>query len=273
MVPNPSPRWLSLYLSGTPKMTHNLLVRELVPTLHEAAFLPWISNWFFVRYWDELPQLRFRVLVSKLKEAELKGSLENRLAHYLKDHQLWGMEWKSYVPDLERYSVTNMDAVEELFRWQSEHALQLFQEKRGEEKRLSRILQLLPQLLQSTYPSLHQQKIFIKTQRDYFQGRIQFSTHSKKAISKAYRKLAPQLDIEELLATTSATLTPPIENMAVLFPEIQGKTESERSRILRDIFHMGINKCFLTDHDQWEFLIYEFLDRAYASHIARSKEQ
>lgn len=267
---NNAPLWLSLEIWGTPQMTHDIGMWDLLPIVRIDAFRPWIASWFFVRYWDGLPQMRFRILVHSLKQQVIKEHIISHMQPYLEARKLWKIQWKPYVPELERYRVLNMETVLQLFHLQSLHAHGLFGERLSEEERLLRLANLWPLLLAAVYPDCAKQHRFIKEQQKFFKERLEFSDRSRKAISKAYRELVPKIILpQETEKINVESQYPLVQTMAKGLSDIEGDTQTSKAQIIRDILHMHVNKCFLTDHGQFEYLLYEFLDRAYASQKAR----
>jgi thiopeptide-type bacteriocin biosynthesis protein len=267
---NNAPLWLSLEIWGTPQMTHDIGMGDLLPIVRIDAFRPWIIFWFFVRYWDGMPQIRFRILVHSLKQQVIKEHITSQMHSYLEARKLWKIQWKPYVPELERYGVTNMETVHQLFHLQSVYSQGLFGKRLSEEQRLIRLANLWPRLLAAVYPDCAKQHRFIKEQQKFFKERLEFSDRSRKAISKAYRELVPKIILpQETEKINVESQYPLVQTMAKGLSDIEGDTQTSKARIIKDILHMHVNKCFLTDHGQFEYLLYEFLDRAYASQKAR----
>ena len=258
-------KWLSLVIWGTPVMTQKLLMEQLATFVVENPNPNWIDQWFFVRYWDSLPQFRFRILVSPSQSESIKKQLKERLATYLRAHQLWKLEWVAYRPEPERYGRDNMAIVEKLFHIQSQWAVQLFKERFSEEERLRHLLQIVPYLLNTVSSKPLEIASIIKEQHQFFKNRLNVDERSSKAISKAYRKMEGYIHVDKDPKSMGTVL---VNGMIKTMEQVK-YTDSTKIQRSRDMLHMLVNKCFLTDHTQWEFLLYEFLDRAYRSYLAR----
>jgi len=258
-------KWLSLVLWGTPAMTQKLLMQKLDPFVGQNGTMDKINQWFFVRYWDTLPQLRFRVFINFREEERIKKELEERLEPYLQAHQLWKLEWVAYQPELERYGKENMVAVERLFHLQSQWAMQLFRQLFSEEKRLQKLLQFCPLLLRTVFSSSTEIQIFIRMQHTLFEERLNDGQFVTNFISRAYRRMAPSIDVEKNAKRECTGLA---NGMIKAMVQLKNPYY-DKAQLTRDLLHMLVNKCFLTDHAQWEFLLYEFLDRTFRSYLAR----
>jgi len=260
-------KWLSLVLWGTPAMTQKLLMEKLVPFVGPDGTIDKIHRWFFVRYWDTLPQLRFRILVSSGQGKRIKKRLEERLEPYLQAHQLWKLEWVAYRPEWERYGKDSMSVIEGLFHLQSQWAVQLFKEKSNEEKRLRELLQICPVLLNAIFSNPIEIQHYVKEQHVFFGNRLHGTEVTPKSVSKAYRKISPYINLDKNPKRECTVLANEMGKSMVQLKH----SNHNNVQLTKDILHMMVNKYFLTDHAQWEFLLYEFLDRAYRSFLARQR--
>ncbi|MEM6895646.1 MAG: thiopeptide-type bacteriocin biosynthesis protein [Bacteroidota bacterium] len=262
--------WLSLLIWGTPLMTQKLLMTHLYPYLTSKEKKGTVEAWFFVRYWEELPHVRLRVLTERGNHKSILSDVHFLLDPYVEAGQLWKLEETNYHPELSRYFKENMDNVEFLFFMQSRWAISLFQRNLNEETRLYAVSESARCAVQNAYPEIELQHQFVKEQRNYFKGRLEFQPTTNKVISQKYR----------VFSTISANLKNEFlsnsKNIAQILKLTSAIAESEHPKVLkkqriRDMVHMTVNKCFLTDHDQWEFLLYEFLDRRYLSNFAKNR--
>jgi thiopeptide-type bacteriocin biosynthesis protein len=258
-------KWLSLVLWGTPILTQKLLMEKLETFAYQDGMMDEIHRWFFVRYWDILPQLRFRILVSSGQAERTKNGLEEKLEPYLLAHQLWKLEWVSFRLEPERYGKVNIPIIEGLFQLQSQWVVQLFKEESNEEKRLQELLQIYPVLLNTVFSDPMEIQTFIREQHKFFGNRLDGAKADPRSISKAYRNMASSIDLDK---DPKREYTGLVHGMVNAMGQLKFHG-SNKFQLIRDTLHMMVNKCFLTDHSQWEFLLYEFLNRVYRSYLAR----
>ncbi|SNY99526.1 thiopeptide-type bacteriocin biosynthesis protein [Flagellimonas pacifica] len=260
-------KWLSLFIWGTPVITQKILMEELAPTVLSIGSKYYGWKWFFVRFWDGLPQFRFRILTDECGDDRSRQHLSDLMLPYLHAGQIWKMEWQEYHPEIGRYGQANIRTIEDLFYLQSKWAFCLFGQQLGEKERLKILMDMVHYLFEKAFPKPMDQHLFVREQHRFFGRRLKRSGPAKKSISRAYRDIIIDGSSNLGRVQEGANI---LKEMSMVLGQLEYTNEKTNFDLVRDVVHMMVNKCFLTDHGQWEFLLYEFLDRTYRSRLARN---
>ena len=123
-------RWLSAHLVLDPVHGDGLyggagdrVALDLVaPLARHAAAAGWARRWFFIRYRDRVPHLRFRLFGPAARlESEARPAIETAAAA---DPRVGEIAWVPYEPELERYAgAAGVTVAEAIFEASSETAL------------------------------------------------------------------------------------------------------------------------------------------------------
>lgn len=268
-----------------------LLAERLRPLVDEALADGVIDGWFFLRYADPENHLRLRFFGSPKKLAgELLPRLHAALAGALAEGSAWRLQIDTYEREVERYAgPLGMALSEELFQADSEAALGLAEQYAGQggfEARWRLVLLGCHRLLVDLGLSLAQRASVVRRLRESFGREFGAESDLRPALGKKHRPLRKEID--ELLAGDDRTIAeqhPQLcAGLALLHRrslairpladelssrQAQGRLSCTVEELATSYLHMWVNRALRSAQRAHELVLYDFLDRAYQSALAR----
>ena len=273
-------QWVYYKIYANPRVS-NIVLKESIASFVSVFIEKGIfEKWFFVRYADPDPHLRLRFYTTNAKQIErIQSALEAALKPYMKKLYIWKIEKAYYQREIGRYGQENMELVESIFCLQSHFAIVLQTREMGQKQLIIYLSKLIHKVLIHMDWSLEDRGVFVQKQRDYFMSELEIGKEQKKKIGKEYRKLGPEL--ERFITYTKSktkgrdiTFKKIVHNMNDLMLKLNlPKSEKERTTVIGSILHMQVNKCFVYHQRTIEYLIYEYLNRAYRSYTSLKKKK
>jgi len=112
----PGDEWLYVKLYCGVKTAEQVIGNELIQLSKKLYHEDLIDQWFYVRYADPEPHIRFRVhLASVFALGRVIQHINNSLSALIKSKQIWKMQFDTYERELERYGEASIELVEQLF--------------------------------------------------------------------------------------------------------------------------------------------------------------
>lgn len=225
-----------------------------------------IEKWFFIRFQDPHYHIRLRIqLKSADNSGEIISLIRKSLQSLIRKNTIWKMSLDTYNRELERYSHTGIDYAEYAFYKDSYLYLKMVAHTDFQEEISIRLFAAAKNV--DSWLELF--SLDLKAKRNFCEG-------MKNSFAKEQSK--------EFLLETEEKYR---KHQDFLFAFIKNDTFDhyfrERNRDLKKIsldpkniqefIHMSINRWFITNQRNWEFLIYYFCLKYYNRCLYSSSSQ
>jgi thiopeptide-type bacteriocin biosynthesis protein len=271
----PGSEWLYYKLYCGVKTADDLLIKLIKPLVREFLNEQSIDKWFFIRYSDPEPHLRFRMHIldlEKLGHVILKT--KEYCTPFIDSNQIWDLQLATYQRELKRYGKNAIEAAETFFYYDSEQVLKCIEStKINDEERFYQVYKEIEQNIKLFEFSQEKVLVFLRKNELAFKREFQIDSQSKKILGKKYREFRKRVTHCELKENLSSKELK--KNDAACYLKIyqQLNQEIDLERILASLIHMTINRSFRSDQRLQEMVIYDFLFKHYTSTYARIKKQ
>lgn len=242
-----------------------------------------IDNWFFIRYADPNPHIRWRLHFADLSHlGEVELTVARSLQPYLDAKLINKIQTDTYKREIERYGEPTMELCEILFGLDSEMVTaMLAMTETLPDKELYRwlfSLKAIDALLDNFNYELEAKHRLVKAMADDFGKEFSINEPVIQQFSDKYRKskngivefMQGKDGFAEPLYSIIGSNNEKVKRVAVLFLGLCPNTE-RRDEIMRSLIHMTMNRIFIAQQRKHEVVLYGFLERYYRSEIARKK--
>lgn len=275
----PGSEWLYLKIySGTIKIDDILCYsfQGIIQILLDKKF---ISDFFFVRYYDPEFHLRIRIKLNNLENlAYVLNLFHKSINEFVENNSVIKLQIDTYERELERYGEKQIELVEHIFSIDSIAQIGVLKclydmnEGNGDLRWIIALI-LIDDILSALSISVNEKLNIISSLAVSFKIENGFDrTLYSKQINEKYRKykntiLATMerrnLEIDECI---KRLLDIRYERMCQLWRKYDRTSVID---VLPSIIHMALNRLFRTRNRVCEMMIYEFLSKYYKSYIAR----
>ena len=250
--------------------TADMLLLEVIKSLTEQLIEEKIiDRWFFIRYSDPEPHVRFRVQFIDIKNigAVIK-KMKNLLQPYMNSNQVWDVALATYKRELERYGTNTIEDAELFFYHDSLMILQIIENSKDDETRFLTLFKWLEKILLLFKFEDTGLLSFLERMQEQFKEEFSVDKRVRKELSNTYRKLAPALfDKEDTNAPRIYNPTETVERFLMLKKE--QKLEVSLDNVVASFIHMSVNRCFRSKQRLYEMMLYDFLYRKNKSKFVR----
>jgi len=270
----------------TGKKFADVLLLEIIPLLLEDLNSKnIISKWFFIRYADPKDHLRIRFLITKdEKRLDLEKRVKSYLDVFIRDNLIWDIQIATYNRELNRYGIDVIEECETWFCHNSELVLNLI-EKLQRINETDSILYLpffIDSLLNQFNLEIDSKLQFSKKYAEGFMKEFGLlnNKNERNNLNDQFRSIHPKLhslllgdDTEdETMSDIKSIFNYTFRITDELVKEIIDKDNAQKlEQIINSFIHMFANRLFNTDQRYKEMIGYYFLQKYYASIVARSK--
>ena len=262
-------KWLYYKIYCGVKTTDTLLLEVIKPLTEQLIEEKIIDKWFFIRYSDPEPHVRFRVQFIDIKNigAVIK-KIKNLLQPYMNSNQVWDVALATYKRELERYGTNTIEDAELFFYYDSLMMLQIIENSKDDETRFLTLFKWLEKILLLFKFEDTGLLSFLERMQEQFKEEFSVDKRVRKELSNTYRKLAPALfDKEDTNAPRIYNPTETVER----FLRLKKKQNLEVSldNVVASFIHMSVNRCFRSKQRLYEMMLYDFLYRKNKSKFVR----
>jgi len=262
-------KWLYYKIYCGVKTTDTLLLEVIKPLTEQLIEEKIIDKWFFIRYSDPEPHVRFRVQFIDIKNigAVIK-KMKNLLQPYMNSNQVWDVALATYKRELERYGTNTIEDAELFFYHDSLMMLQIIENSKDDETRFLTLFKWLEKILLLFKFEDTGLLSFLERMQEQFKEEFSVDKRVRKELSNTYRKLAPALfDKEDTNAPRIYNPTETVER----FLRLKKKQNLEVSldNVVASFIHMSVNRCFRSKQRLYEMMLYDFLYRKNKSKFVR----
>jgi thiopeptide-type bacteriocin biosynthesis protein len=266
------------------------VLREIVaPTARAAIASGAADRFFFVRYGD--PEWHVRVRFhgdARRLRAEVLGELDDRVRPLLAEGAVHKLMLDTYVREIERYGgARGMELAERFFHADSEATLEFFLAGLGGDASTRwRLVHVGMDLILSDLGfGTSEKHRLLKQVRDSFAQELGVSGAYERPLGDKYRQERAHLDAALARAESSdaafehglRSLERRSERVRAVAAELRsaaedGELTTSIESIAASYVHMFANRVLRSAARPQEFVIYDFLERAYESQLARARK-
>lgn len=271
----PGSEWLYLKVyCGT--TTATLVIEQVASLAKHLLDQGQVNHWFFIRYNDPDPHLRFRFKLTEVEQYEpVLIKCQEALTAYITSGEIHRLLTDTYRRELERYGDLNIEPTERIFWRDSELVSDLFKLNLTESWLVRAALRGID-AYQSSFGLTHQEKQLCCQQMYNALFAKQGSSKSlQQALARQYR--ATQSSVRQLIESDTrdeeGTL---FEFISRFHKSIKDEVTSVTRNLSRHEYptkasyidslgHMFINRLFSVNQPFYELLVYHQLYRAHQS--------
>ncbi|WP_029295915.1 thiopeptide-type bacteriocin biosynthesis protein [Chryseobacterium hispalense] len=270
----PCSEWLYLKIYTGIK-TADIVLEEAIKPLADYFYISnYISKWFFIRYNDPKPHLRVRF---RVKDAENYSAILLEINQVLYDFaesgEISAVHIDTYKQEIERYGQNTIEEAESLFHKNSEFTLQCLHYE--DEEKILVSLFYIDEILNKLGFSVQEKLAWIKDFNDAFKTEFKADKKLNSILDKKYRifktKYLEFLESEDFTGIRNSIVSIIEESspelQKILFHHENQSLEISVQNFFQSIFHMNINRLFVSDQRVFEMVIYDYLMRYYKSLI------
>ncbi|PTT72563.1 MULTISPECIES: thiopeptide-type bacteriocin biosynthesis protein [unclassified Chryseobacterium] len=268
----PGSEWLYLKIYTGIKTADLILEESIEPLVKYFQKENYIHKWFFIRYNDPKPHLRVRFMLTDIQNyTEVLKSINASLQNFTESGEISNIVIDTYNREIERYGENTMEDAEIFFYRNSELTLQCL--PYDDEEKIIVSLFLIDQMLNKLNISVQEKLEWMKDFNDSFKREFNADKKLNSQLDKKYREFRPKyldfLSSDEFSEERSTVLFHIEENNAAL-ENVLRQNENQSLRIslrnfFQSIFHMNINRLFVSNQRIFEMIIYDYLVRYYKS--------
>ncbi|AZA53293.1 thiopeptide-type bacteriocin biosynthesis protein [Chryseobacterium sp. G0201] len=261
----PGSKWLYLKIYTGVKTSDVLLEEAIQPLTEFFIENKYISKWFFIRYNDPKSHVRVRFELSDNNYySEILSKIQLTFEKYINSGEIANLVIDTYSREIERYGVSTMEEAEYLFYRNSDFFVKKCLHLDDEEKIIVSLF-YIDKVLDLLKLSMSEKLLWIKNSNDVFKREFNADKKLNSQLDKKYRLFKPKymdflesedyLDFRENMKIHCLELEPTLENVILKNSSLQDFFQS--------IFHMNINRMFVSNQRLFEMIIYDYLFRYY----------
>ncbi|TCD29589.1 hypothetical protein EZ456_00815 [Pedobacter psychrodurus] len=280
----PGEEWLYAKIYCGVKTADQLIGNELLELTKKLVGAGLIDQWFFIRYADPEPHLRFRVHVKAMDGLGTVMREINKAFEALSETGLvWKIQFDTYEREIERYSAAGITLSEQLF-YHDSLAVASFLSRREMVENFEQLrwlwgIKAIDSLLNDFELSLAEKMKVMERLSASFHQEFNSDALLIKQLSHKYRfskaLIETHLDAgndfsgSDLLQYRSYEIIPLAQ--ALKKKIAQGLINQDLNGFLTSYIHMSMNRLFKTKQRVHELVVYDFLLMYYKSTFHRQK--
>ncbi|WP_223560328.1 thiopeptide-type bacteriocin biosynthesis protein [Chryseobacterium lathyri] len=272
----PGTEWLYLKIYTGIKTGDSILEEAIQPLVEDFQKDNYISQWFFVRYNDPKPHLRIRFLLRNIGDySKILGKINETLQEYIESGEISNILIDTYNREIERYGKNTIEDAETLFYKNSEFTLQCLDY--DDEGKIMIGLFYINEVLNKLNLPLQEKLEWIKDFNNAFKTEFNADKKLNSQLDKKYREFKPKfldfIQSDESSEEREAIISN-IEESSDILQNIISYSENDSLGIslqafLQSIFHMNINRLFVSNQRLFEMIMYDYLLRYYKTCVYR----
>ncbi|MBO0949196.1 lantibiotic dehydratase [Fibrella forsythiae] len=264
--------------------TSTLVLAQLISFARQLVHQGQVSHWFFVRYADPEPHIRFRF---KLAEPSLYSAVvvgcQNTLAEYIRSGEIHRLLTDTYRRELERYGDAIIEQTERIF-WRDSELVSDLLELDLSDILLFRTALLVINQYQTSFGLTQQEKqLHCKHMYNALFAKHEALPNLRQALANQYRKNQSdvlyiiqqgfQEDEREIVCSVNRFRDSINEYMIVILHNFSSNEQGNKQDYIGNVGHMFLNRLFSVHQPYYELLVYHHLYRAYQSISAQSSKE
>lgn len=265
----PGSEWLYFKIYTGVKTSDIFLLEVIKPLVEQLQNEHVIKKWFFIRYNDPKPHLRIRFNISNLNNYNYILEKINSLfdEEYMNSREISNIIIDTYKRELERYGENTIEYAEELFFRSSELILKFLEY--DDEEKIMVVLFYIDCFLSELGLSNEEKINWIKNFDNAFKTEFNADKSLKNQLKKKYLNFQPKYfefiksiefkDIRNLITNNISDIHIVIEKILEL--EKKECLNVGIKDFFQSVFHMHINRLFVSNQRLFEMIVYDYLLR------------
>lgn len=269
---NPGTEWLYLKIYTGVKTSDLILEETIQPLTEYFQENNCISKWFFIRYHDPKPHLRIRFCLNNTEDyTTVLNRINEELQEFTDSGEISNISIETYNREIERYGQNTIEKAETLFHKNSEFTL-LCLPYNDEDKLIFSIF-YINEILNKLNLGIQEKLVWIRNYNDSFKKEFKADKTLNSQLDKKYREFKPKLinfiQSDDFLDERN-TIILHIEECTSILQNILQHSQKQSLEVslqsfFQSIFHMSINRLFVSNQRLFELVIYDYLLRYYKS--------
>jgi len=265
----PGSQWLYIKIYTGVKTADIILEEAIHPLLQYLEHKELIKKWFFIRYHDPKSHLRIRFELSDTgRFDDVLSQITSSLEDYIHSGEISDFRLDTYDREIERYGAVCIEEAEFLFWKSSELILHEYLRFDDEEKIIVSLF-YIDAMLKKLELSMEEKLEWIRISNLAFKKEFHADKSLNSQLDKKYRTFKPHylefLESEEFLDFRTDILTHVTEASEALQHVRSHYSGKELQYFFQSLFHMNINRIFISNQRLFEMIIYDYLYRYYKS--------
>ncbi|WP_228408113.1 thiopeptide-type bacteriocin biosynthesis protein [Chryseobacterium sp. HMWF035] len=268
----PGSEWLYLKIYTGVKTADLILEEAVQPLVEYLQENNYISKWFFIRYNDPKPHLRIRFNLNDIDDySKILEKINETLREYVESGEISNIAFGTYNREIERYGENAIEEAETLFYKNSEFTLQCLHY--DDEEKIIVSLFYTDEALTQLNLSIQEKLDWVKDFNIAFKHEFNADKKLNSQLDKKYREFKPKYvdfirseEFSEERNTIISNVKKSNNILQNIFRQHENKSlELPLQDFCQSIFHMNINRLFVSNQRLFEMVIYDYLNRYYKS--------
>ncbi|CAH0265093.1 Nisin biosynthesis protein NisB [Chryseobacterium sp. Bi04] len=266
----PGSEWLYFKIYTGIKTADIILEESIEPLVACFKENNLISQWFFIRYNDPQPHLRLRLKLTQAENyTEVVQKINNALTEYINSGEISNILIDIYHREMERYGSNTIEEAETLFWKNSEFTLECLHY--SDEEKLMISLFYIDELLHQLNLPIQEKLKWIKDFNEVFKQEFKADKKLNSQLDKKYREFNPLFldfiqseEFSEERSTIISTISESTSALQTILNHHESQSpESSLQTFFQSIFHMNVNRMFISNQRLFEMIVYDYLFRYY----------
>lgn len=266
----PGSEWLYLKIYTGVKTADLILEEAVQPLVEYLQENSYISKWFFICYHDPKPHLRVRFRLNNTNNHnKILNKINESLKEYIDSGEISNIVIDTYNREIERYGENTIEAAETMFHRNSELTLQCLHY--DDEEKIMVSLFSIDEILNTLNFTIQEKLDWIKDFNTAFKQEFNADKKLNSQLDKKYREFKPKylefLQSDEFSEERNAIIFNIEKSNSVLqdiiYLDENKSLEISLQSFFSSIFHMNINRIFVSNQRLFEMVIYDYLLRYY----------
>jgi len=260
---SPGNEWLYLKIYCGVKTADIILLESIGVLVSDLMKKKLINRWFFIRYNDPNSHLRLRFQLLDISDYnKILAMLNSSFKSYIHSGEIANIAIDSYVRELERYGENTMVSAEELFCKSSELVLNFL--NYDDEEKLIVSMFYIEQFLSLIKLSATKKMDLINQSNIVFKKEFNADKNLNNQLKRKFAEFKPKyqnfVDSNEFEEIRNLIIINICDSIPTLGKIIEDDLNFLAS-FFQSIFHMHINRIFISRQRLFEMVVYDYLFR------------
>jgi len=247
----PLDQWLYFEVYSSPAYGDSILL-QISELINEYATR--INKWFFIRYNENGPHIRFRILFNEDFQLQFFRAVTDRLRPMYSSNIIHDITIKIYNREMERYGVANIEMVENHFHMDSKIVVEMIKEVSSDLQKYTHCVRIFQ--LVASFGSIGPQRYAKWTShiKEMFEREHHLQIEQFREVNRyIQQQRSEMLEPSNSYTKQEQLLAISIHNL------LQACPNRRRAPMLTDLMHMHINRLFPDYQRTHELLILTML--------------
>ncbi|MET1053958.1 MAG: thiopeptide-type bacteriocin biosynthesis protein [Pedobacter sp.] len=264
----PGEEWLYFEIYCHPSNSDALLM--LIAGDYLRPLKKKLKSWFFIRYGEPYYHIRLRLKPARNEDiAELVSRLSHLLAPHFKSGIITDLQLRTYHRETERYGPERMELVEKCFNNNSNLILYLISKAGIINHYYYQSIVLLEQVMYLAAFSTQQQLNYAERTAAQFAAEMVIPSEGSRKINLGYKTFLADTEHSCLTKTNQKKIADTCRYFLIVLEKCN---DTEKEKMLFDLFHMHTNRLFSTDQRLHEMIMYYYLTKKIKTRLGRLQQ-